>query len=305
MAIKSIKKTVVPQTGAACSPAIDLNCADENGSASREFRVLFCTWSELDITSGTPVIVCDLLRHFPPGCAEVVTEANVDHKQHRRVLDIEHPIHKYKLHAWLWPFARGSRLRSRIAWMGLPALVAQLVLRVIRFKPDCIFTVYSQPHWVFATWITSRLTGIPLVYHVHDAFLELNDLRHRSEFSRWLERKTMTTQRILALDDHMAEHYESRYGIECTILRHVVRHSPLPAKSVGFMDGHANELTSGTPIASRPITIGFAGAIYDSNSRQLAELCRLVREDPTLSLKIWTGSTAAALEPLGIGGLRS
>jgi hypothetical protein len=107
----------------------------------------------------------------------------------------------------------------------------------------------------------------------------------------------------LALDDHMAEHYERRYGIQCTILRHVVRYAALPARR-NPVGGELHVFDrSHFPGQARPITIGFAGAIYDSNSRQLAELCRLVEADSSLRLKIWTGS-AVEFEALGIYGPR-
>lgn len=274
---------------------------------SRQFRVLFCCWTELDITSGTPVVVGDMLKYFPPGHAEAFVEANVDNKQHRLALEIEHPIRKYRIHTRLWPFKRGHRVRNKLARLGLPILVAQLVGHIRRFQPDCIFAIYAQAHWILATWIASRLTGVPLIYHIHDAFLEASERRRKSWFSRWLERKTLTTTRVLALDDHMAEHYEHKYGIKCTILRHIVRHAPLPAHSTrAAFDPNAAPLPAadGTTAESRELVIGFAGAIYDSNSRQLADLCRLVNEDPDLHLRIWTGSKASDLQPLGISGPR-
>ena len=184
----------------------------------------------------------------------------------------------------------------------MPVLAALLVRRIRRFRPDCLFVVYAQPHWILATWIASRLTGVPLIYHVHDAFLEATARRQRSRFGQWLERKTLTTARALALDDHMSEHYELRYGIRCTILRHVVSHEPLPVAThlAATRDDGPNDAIR----PPREIRIGFAGAIYDSNSRELADLCRLVAGDESLRLSIWTGMSAEDLARLGIGGVR-
>ena len=166
--------------------------------STRRFRVLFCSWSELDIASGTPVIVCDMLKHFLISDAQVFTEANVDQKR-RRTTNVEHRINTYRFHAQAWPFRRGHRIRSRLARLGLPVLVGQLVRLIHRFKPDCIFAIYAQPHWIAATWMASRITGVPLVYHIHDAFLEVEERRQNSELAKWLERKTLTSARVLAL----------------------------------------------------------------------------------------------------------
>jgi hypothetical protein len=258
-------------------------------SLPRDFRVLFCCWTELDITSGTPVVVADMLGHFGPSQAEAFVELNVDHRQTRQAITFDHPIRKYRLHARLWPFRRGSRIRTKLARLGLPVLVAELVRHIRRFRPDCLFVIYAQPHWILATWIASRLTGVPLVYHIHDAFLEVSENRKNSRFARWLERKTLTTSRVLALDENMAAHYKRRYGVNCTILRHVVRRAPLPVRH---------------PRASGNLLIGFAGAVYDSNAQQLAQLCRLVGDNPSLRLRIRTGAPAAVLESLGICGPR-
>ena len=159
--------------------------------------MLFCSWAELDVASGTPMIICDMVRHFSPMDAEILTEANVNRRR-RREMEIEHPAYKYRFHTLLWPFARGHRIRNRLARLGLPVLVGQLVAHIRRFRPDCIFTIYAQPHWIMATWIASRLTGVPLIYHIHDAFLEGNERRQRSRLSNWLERKTLTYARVLA-----------------------------------------------------------------------------------------------------------
>jgi Glycosyltransferase Family 4 len=274
--------------------------------SSRGFRVLFCCWTELDITSGTPVVVADMMKHFGPGQAEAFVELNVDNKQHRLATDIKHPINKYRLHARLWPFRLGHRVRTQLARLGLPILVVELIRHIRRFRPDCLFVIYAQPHWILATWLASRLTGVPLVYHIHDAFLEVTERRKRSRFSRWLERMTLTTRRALALDEHMAEHYERRYGIKCTILRHIVRRAPMSIRTkshpaIGTGTGYG---VNGSVGASKEMLIGFAGAIYDSNARQLAELCRLVGDDPTLRLRIRTGSRPAELQSLGICGPR-
>ena len=272
--------------------------------------MLFLTWSELDIVSGTPMVVRDLLDYFPSSDAEVMVELNVDTKQHRQVVDVKHKVSKFSLHAKLWPFKRGSRVRNLLARISTPALTLQMVMRIRRLKPDCIFAIYFQPHWIFAAWMASRVTGVPLVYHVHDAFLESFEHRKNSRFLRWLERKTLTGARVLALDDNMAQHYEQRYAIQCTMLRHIVRHAPYPAAaaaatpSPSFEAAKTPTVWSGAPRRAKELTIGFSGAVYDSNSRQLAELCRLVGEDPSLRLRIRTGYTVSQLEALGICGPR-
>ncbi len=245
-----------------------------------EPRVLFCSWTELDVASGTPVIICELLRHFPEGRAEALVEENRDNKQ-RRKIEVAHPIHKYRFHARLWPFKRGHRLRTRLARIGLPALVAQICRRIRKLRPDCIMAVYAQSHWIMATWMASRLTATPLFYYVHDTFLEQTSRRKNSRFARWLDRKALSSARVLVLHPYLANYYRRRYGIECTVLRQVIRHPAMPA--------HQPDL------AAKELVIGFSGAIYDNNRRQLAELAQVVERNPRLRLKIWSDASPERL----------
>jgi hypothetical protein len=252
-------------------------------------RVLFCSWTELDVTSGTPVIICDLLQHFPTRTAEAFVEENRDNKQRRRI-EVEHPIHKYRFHARVWPFKRGHRLRTRLARLGLPMLVAQICRRIRTFRPDCILAVYAQPHWIMATSIASRFTGIPLLYYVHDTFLEQTNRRKNSRFARWLDRQALSSARVLVLHPYLADYYRKRYGIECTVLRQVIRHPAMPARL--------------PDLAAKALVIGFSGAIYDNNSRQMAELAQVVERNPRLRLKIWSDASPEALARKGIDGDR-
>ncbi|HEV3416249.1 MAG TPA: glycosyltransferase [Pirellulales bacterium] len=261
----------------------------EGEVAPRNPRVLFCSWTELDVASGTPVILCDLLRHFPPGDAEVLTEDNPDNKR-RRKIEVEHPIHKYRPHTRLWPFMRGHRVRGRLARLGVPLLVATILRRIKKFRPDCLFAVYAQSHWILAAWIASRLSGVPLIYYVHDTFLEQTNRRKNSAYSKWLDRRALSTARVLVLHPYLADYYHQRYGIECTVLRQIIRHPALPPRRTDF--------------AAKEIVIGFSGAIYDNNRRQLAELARVVEANPRLRLKIWSDAAPAELDRAGIAGER-
>ena len=73
-----------------------------------------------------------------------------------------------------------------------------------------------------------------------------------------------------------------------------MRHPPLSAAIRSVADD-GNVVDGGrSPGQGRSITIGFAGAIYDSNSRQLAELCRLVNENTVVTSEDLDGLGAGA-----------
>ncbi len=252
-------------------------------------RVLFCSWTELDVASGTPVIICDLLRHFQADDAEALVEENFDNKK-RRTIDVRQPIRKYQFHSQMWPFKRGHRLRTRLARIGTPLLVAQICRRIRKLRADCIVAVYAQSHWILATLIASRLTGTPLLYYVHDTFLEQTNRRKNSRFARWLDRRALSSARVLVLHPYLATYYRQRYGIECKVLRQIIRHPAMPTHEPEF--------------SAKELVIGFSGAIYDNNRRQLAELVEVVSRNARLRLKIWTDASPDNLAARGIAGER-
>lgn len=252
-------------------------------------RALFLSWSEPDVVSGTPVIVCDMMSHFPPGHAELLCEKSYTPKQ-RRKISLAHPVRKVRFPFFLWPFSRGTRVRAMLAYAGFPWLVLAGCWHVLRFRPTGLVAIYYRVSWVFAAYLVSRICRVPLVYHIHDALRENYGGKHgiRNRFSAWVEERALRSARVAALDPHMADHYLERYGIECPILRHVVWRKPFPRRQRKNPDG--------------PLVIGFSGAVYENTSRQLAELSALVARNPQLRFKIWTGHKPDVLAEMGISG---
>ena len=255
-------------------------------------RVLFWCWTEPETTSGSPVILCDLANHLPKGCAEIFCEARFGHGP-RREIKLHHPIRRFRWHNRLWPFSRGSRVRSFWSRLLFPWLVLCGIIRVWRFKPTHIITIYIQPHWILSAYLVARLTRTPLIYYVHDAFRENNESLGRVSraFSRWLERVSLTQSQVWVLHSKLADRYLQRYGVRSSVLRQMIRQQPLPSsKRVISNRDHA--------------TIGFSGAIYGNNRLQLEQLVGIVTADPRLSLRIWTDPTAEGFRKLQVSSDR-
>ena len=252
-------------------------------------RVLFLSWTEPDVVSGTPVILCDMMSHFPPGHTELLCEKSYNRKN-RRKISLAHPVRKVRFPYFLWPFHRGARVRAMLAYVGFPWLVLVGCWHVLRFRPTGLVAIYYRVSWVFAAYLISRICRVPLVYHIHDALRENYDGKHtlHNRFSAWVEARALRGARVAALDPHMADHYLQRYGIECPILRHVVWRKPLPRRPRENRDG--------------PLIIGFAGAVYENTRRQLAELSAIVARHPRFRFKIWSGARAEVLAEMGIAG---
>ena len=263
----------------------------DDGAASFEPRVLFLCAAEPDVASGTPVIVCDLLAHFPDADAELLCEHKF-HVAQRRKISLRHRVRKIYFPNCLWPFRRGSRVRDLLVYVGLPWLVVAGWWRICRFRPTCLVAIYYRIPWIITAYLLSRLSRVPLIVYVHDTVRENFDGSSglKKHFVAWLEEKVLRGSRVMVLHPYLADHYQQRYGLQCTVLRQIVWHELLP-------DSPKKE-------SRVPLTIGFAGAIYDNNSRQLTELAAIVEADPRLRLNIWTAAPVDRLTELGIKGDR-
>ena len=253
-------------------------------------RVLFFCSAEPEVASGTPVIVCDLLSHFPSGDAELLCEKSYQLAQ-RREISLDHRVTRMRFPHCLWPFRRGSRVRKLLAVLGFPWLVLVGCWRVIRFRPTSLVAIYFRPSWIFAAYLVSRICRVPAIYYVHDALRDNIEGKQdlASRFVAWLETKALAHGRVMVLHPYLADHYRQRYGIECTVLRQVVRRQPRPAR-------HAS-------VGSAPRD-WFRSAIYDNNARQLQDLAAAVASNPGLRLRIWTDASRERLAALGIAGER-
>lgn len=254
-------------------------------------RTLLAAWTEFDMASGTPVILCDTLSHFPPDAACGCCEENRTLTRRRQV-DFQHAIHKFRWPYWLWPLRRGARVREALANLSWPLLVGQLLGLIRRHRPEVILAVYFRTRWILATWLASRLSGVPVVYWVHDAYLP--NFARRGPLARWfarqVERRTLGNSLILTLHPHLVEHYAQAYGANARVVRQMARFEAFPPALEGPAPG--------------PVVIGFSGAIYENNYRELAQLAALVAERPALELRIWTDAPPERLAAWGIAGSR-
>ena len=74
-------------------------------------RVLFFCSAEPEVASGTPVIVCDLLSHFPSGDAELLCEKSYQLAQ-RREITLDHRVTRSAFPTACGRFAGGAGCAS-------------------------------------------------------------------------------------------------------------------------------------------------------------------------------------------------
>jgi hypothetical protein len=270
---------------------VERTIGSKSTEVSLRHRVLFISRSALEHASGTPVILDELLCQFPAGMAELLCESRM-HETRTRAILARHRIYNFTFQNALWPFRKGSRVRFTIAWLGFPWILAVGLWRVFRFRPQCIIAIYYDARWILAAYAISRLSFVPLVFYVHDAFRENvgTRLSLRAMWREGIERLTLKSARVLVLHASLAERYHRKYGITCAVLRRIVTQRSVSCLHRQNKPGE--------------FVIGLAGAIYDNNSRQVRELTEIVKKEPRLRLRIFTGSVQSHLNDLGIGGER-
>ncbi|MCU1267793.1 MAG: a-glycosyltransferase [Acidobacteria bacterium] len=250
-------------------------------------KILVWTWTDPATPSGSPALLGEILKWIPKGHAEVVCESR-DLGKLRRKIDIEHPITRYGVHKLLWPFRRGSRQIRLAKYLVLPITLLFGLWRIFRFKPDCLLTIYFNEQWILTSYCLSKLTGIPVVYYVHDPFEER--ARHEgtlsARFARWLEPRSLKHGEVLVICDSLRDLYARKYGITAAVLRHSA-----PDLRPKLRD---------RSVSNAPLRIGFAGAIYDNNKSLLRQLVAECAGDPRVQLRIWTDARPDVLDELGL-----
>lgn len=248
--------------------------------------VLVWTRSAPDRPSGSPAILADYLQLMPRGSADIVCERGASQAA-RRDLALAHPITRIAPEQALWPFRRGARIRRLLRYAAVPLYLAYGLLRIRRGRPACILTIYFDTVWILTSYLLSRLTGTPLVYYVHDPFLEVAAHRGGIEavVARWLEPRSLRLARVAVLYPSLQRHYRQRYGIESVVVRHAAVGARSPRRSTA---------------RRTPVRIGFAGTIYDNNRALLSALGRACARVGGIEVELLTNASSAALRELGL-----
>jgi SAM-dependent methyltransferase len=252
-------------------------------------KVLVWSRSAPDGPSGTPAILERCLEPIPPGRVEIVCEDD-GAPQRRRKIALPHPVTRIA-----YPFrSLSGKLGSAVHLAARYPSVAQLVsigLRhVRRFEPDVMLTVLYDDRWVLSSYLLSRLTGIPVIYCVHDAYAENAEVRKwpwERAFPGWIEPRALRHGTVTTILGNLARVYRQKYGIACHLIRHPAPRVPLPERRRS---------------PGKPLRIAFAGAVYDNVIDPLRQLAGIVAADPELSLTVLSPASPEQLAGHGISG---
>jgi Glycosyltransferase Family 4 len=225
----------------------------------RDPRILVVSNRWVPAGSGTPIILYELFRHFPPESVHVLCGPGL-----RPLTKMSLPFPTTRL--TLAPLDRyvsgGYRVLGKHALLPVRAAVEALARRL---RPDVIYAHFPDAVFATAAALTAEKLGIPLVTYF-DILWEGNDETGLGGFERRVA--TLARQRF-AITETYCEHLSKKHGVAFDLLPHVlVPPSERPAR--------ARE-------DERRAVVHFAGAVYPNmNLDSLQRLHRVLgrKEDP-------------------------
>jgi glycosyltransferase involved in cell wall biosynthesis len=236
--------------------------------------------------SGTPTVVRRLLQQLTVG--EAVVIGRPPNRATRLPRDVI-GVRQYKL-----PVppngARGHR-----AWMlggAIPGVAVGLgVIR--RTRATEIVVVFPDEGSLLTGYLLHRITGLPLVAWFCDLYQE-NRRGWESQLAAWLQPRVFGAASIvLAVNEGMAEFYRDRSTVRVEVLPTAL------ASGVREVSPPGLARTDG-----RTFVLGYSGTVNDERVESLSLVASLVAEDPTLELRLFTGTGADYLSSHGIEGQR-
>ena len=82
--------------------------------------------------------------------------------------DCSHPVTRIRFHRWFWVVTEPHCLSSALSYLAVPLLFLYGLWRILRFKPQCILTIYFNDVWICSAYLLSKATRIPLILYAHD-----------------------------------------------------------------------------------------------------------------------------------------
>lgn len=171
-----------------------------------------------------------------------------------------------------------DRDRGWRTWLASMFVCVRMVLaarRVHRIAPyRKIMGIYPHKFGILAAWLTSRVTGTPLVLWMHDLFAEtlITNSRIKRALWTWVDRKAIArAELILTPTREFADHYKDRGVNNIWVLPHC-----------------RDPRILSDPIAKQSdvLRIAYSGSAYQAHLDGLRELIRTIdaRSDARLEL---------------------
>ncbi len=226
---------------------------------------------------GTPAVMYELLRHFPPQSLVLVTRntpgsSSIDDRSltARRLI--------VRIPRWMDYFIFFRFL------VTVPAIISVACrLEPRRHPPGSILAVYPSLDFLLGSLFLSKILNVPLDVYLHDCIVETS----LHSLDRFVAAKTESyvfrhARRIYSISEAMRAYYKSR-GLDTTALPHGIDRS-LIHKQKDMLPG-------------KEVKVGFAGMIYGTNDAAFMDLIK-AKETSSRTLRVLVATSRESVRHL-------
>lgn len=252
--------------------------------SERKPRLLLVSHAFAPYTSGTSVLLSNLLKEYPGDCMAVAGYSRYTNKDNH----FEPPCPT----AYLIPpdnkiFQLGyAKFINNNRW-----LVRSFIRRQIKkFRPDVIMGVFPHSTFFIAAYEVAQENNIPFYAHMHDLWQENYP---EGYYAKTLADKYEATilknaSKVFCMTETQAEHYINKHGINPLILPHTI--SPSDLEKLEYHDAGAES------------NVLFAGALSDvMNADALGVFSESKKYLHTkTSYQLFTNASAEQLTAFGV-----
>jgi glycosyltransferase involved in cell wall biosynthesis len=254
--------------------------------------------------SGSPLMMYELLRHFPADSFAILTSpTGMDAKNDSHRLPVPYYYYTkaalsiadqqakgalYKLKRLLKQNPLTKLFGELFFLLYIPWRIVYVAKAVLKKEQPELILAYSDPgQALLATYIIHRLTGIPYYIYFYDLYAGNRLPWLHQKLAQFLEpRLVQRASKIFAMAEGLKSHYQQTYDVPVEVVRIAV-----PASEA-----------SNLPALHEPYKIIYTGTIYWAQADAVRNLIAAVQQidRPHVELWLYTPHDAAYLKNFGI-----
>lgn len=254
----------------------------------REAKLLVVTWTAFPPTSGTGVILSNLLEHISP--SRVVLAGEHTYGGHVE----KYPSPKYPFYLLQHPFHTGFKGSRYFRWFAYKKVVRQLHQIIRQHEIDMVLGVFPDEFYTFTAMRAAKMNEIPFYSWFHNTYLDNRKgaLWLLAHFIQPLIFKN--SRKIFTMSDGMREFFIERYPKNSSKF-HTLLH--------GFKT--TNRHRNINSALNNPVRFLLSGNVNHSNRDSTVRLAKAILEHhPNNELHIYGKNTESDWISMGIGGNR-
>jgi len=235
---------------------------------SESKRVLISTWVFPPASSGTGIILYELLRHLPQEQMIAVHSLGYPPLLLGNSLDVEQSVFLVGGSA-KWTV----RLMRRAPQLLVPLIRRRIVRLARSHGVQRIYAHFPAACFVVAAWQAAKQLDLPLTVYF-DILWEENYTGPAGALARKYEKRIFQyADRRFAITEFAVEHLQKKHGVDVQLIPHLVDSSQIPSRPTQL-------LTDG------PATMHFCGGIYEKMNKdsifRMVKAVQMTKSHPVL-----------------------